>query len=151
MVDLGSYLSDNVGKVVFFFGAVFLIIGVFTSNQFGTILSAVTLFLGVVMVFVGLFHQLGLFSGNIRSLSVMGMILICIAIAFLTFSLVAWAFLDIVGTKLGTVIFKGWIAGYEILFETDRPYVWLADLFMKLGLGILVFGIGMKIASMYRP
>ena len=151
MVDFRAYFSDNSGKLIFSFGAVFLAVGVLSSNYFGTVLSAVTLFLGILMVVFGLFLQLGLFSGDLRSLSVIGMILVCAAIVLFAFSLVALEFLDIVSTKIVAIAWRGvGVLGYHIILNVERPYVWISDLCFKFGLGFLMFGIGMKIAGLLR-
>lgn len=150
MDDFRAYVADNMGKLIFFVGVILFFVGVLASSMFGTILSAVSFPLGILMVFAGLFLQLGFFSGGIRSLSGMGMVLVCVALTFLAFGLVAWQFLDVVGVGLKAVIFKGWVAGYSVHLETDRPYLWVSDLCFKFGLGFLFFGVIFKITSLLK-
>ena len=69
----------------------------------------------------------------------------------LRFSLVALEFLDIVSTKIVAIVWRGvGILGYHIPINVGRPYVWISDLCFKSALGVLVFGLGMKIASLLR-
>jgi len=152
MDDFREYASNNLGKLIFVCGAFSLAIGVFSSSMFGTVLSAVTLFLGILMVIFGLFLQLGLFSDSVRSFSGVGMLLVCVAIVLLAFALVALEFLDVVRAMYMPIIPHGGGVPVEgkVLLITDRPYVWISELCLRIGLGSLVLGIGLKIAGLFR-
>jgi hypothetical protein len=145
-----AYVSENLGKLFFFVGALLSFIGVVTANEFGTLLSAVSLFSGILLLFFGLFSMLGLFSSSWRSISGAGMLSICVAIAFFAFAVVALEFLEVVSTTVAPIFFKSAILGYQVFLNTDRVYVWVSDLCFKTGLGFLVFGVGLKIADMLR-
>ncbi len=147
-----EYASDNMGKLIFFSGAVFLAIGVLTSSMLGTVLSAVSLFLGITMVFAGMFMQMGLFSNGIRSLSGLGMLLILIAIVVLAFGLVSLEFLDVVAQYYVPVLQHSYVPPtvFRWIAVTERPYVWISNLCFRLGIGFLVFGAAVKFASLLR-
>jgi hypothetical protein len=147
MDDLRDYVSDNMGKLIFVGGAVFLAVGVISSSVVGSILSAVTLLLGILFVFGGMFFQLGLFSGGLFSWSGFAMVLVLVAIVGFAFGFVALEFLDVV-YGIQPVIFRATVMGYElIVVKTDRPYVWLSDLCFKFGFGFLIVGVVLRIAS----
>ena len=147
------HFSDNLGRVILAFGAVSLVVGVATYNTFGTVLSAVTLSLGITLVFYGMTLQLGMFSSGLRSLTGSGMLLICVSVGLFALSFAAWQFMSITSMQVREIFYDGResIRRWQILFEYDRPYLWISDLFLKSGLGLFLAGIGIRIIKLLRP
>ena len=145
------FVLDNMGKLVFVLGAALFFVGLLASTQFGTVLSAATLFSGILLLVFGLFSMLGLFSTRFRSLTGVSMLLICVAITLFAFAIVALQFLQIVSVTVAPVYDHGHRLPFsQVILETSRSFVWLSDLCGKAGLVFLVLGLGFRVASAYR-
>jgi len=151
LVVVYDYIRDYLGKIMFLIGVVLLVVGVLTLNLYGSILSAGSLFCGILFTIFGLFVQLGFFSGNLRSLGGAGTILICVSIVFLAFSLVIIEFLDVSSAKIVPWIYRGAVLGYIVRMSSERPYLWLSALFMQSGLALFITGIVFKIFHAVNP
>jgi hypothetical protein len=145
-----GWFRDNLGKIVFLKGILFLILGILTYDGFGSFLFATVLFLGIVFVSFGLLAQLGFFSGGFRSIGGVGTVLICLAIVFAASSIVLFGFLSIDSVRVVASIFKGAVLGYRVVFSLERPYLWLSVLFMRLGIGAFVLGVLFKVIHAVR-
>jgi hypothetical protein len=150
---MSIYISvrDNVGKIVFTIGVVLVIAGVLTLNLYGSLLSAGSLFLGIVLVVFGLFTQMGFFSGSLRSLSGAGTILISISIIIIAYALVITEFMNVYLAGFVPVASHGSILAWRAVILSDRPYLSLSLLLAESGLAVLVSGIVLKIVHVIRP
>jgi hypothetical protein len=152
MEDLRVFMQDNSGKVIFLLGLIFLTIAVASYNMFGTVLTAVTLFIGIDMIFLGMSLHLGMFSGGLRSLTGFGMLLICVSAGLFALSLAAWQFLNIASMEVRVVPWNGRETTRTpmIIIDCYRPYLWISYLCLELGLVLFIIGVGMRIASLVR-
>jgi len=150
LVAVYDYISDAIGRVMLLIGVVLLVVGVLAFNPFGSVLSAGSFFFGILFTVFGMLVQLGFFPRNLRSLSGVGTILICLSIVFITFSIVVVEFVDLDLVKIVPSIFRGAIIGYKPLMESERPYLWLSVLFMQFGLATLIIGIALRIFNVLR-
>lgn len=151
LVAVYDYIRDYSGKIIFLIGVVLLIVGVLALNLYGSILSAGSLFFGILFTVFGLFVQLGFFSGNLRSLGGVGTILICVSIIFLAFSVVMFEFLEVSSAGIVPWIYHGYVRGYIVIMSSERPYLWLSALFMQSGLALFITGIVLKIFHAVKP
>lgn len=147
--------SENLDKLAFFAGVVLSFVGFVTINGWGTLVSAVSLFSGILLVFLGLFSLLGLFPHEWRTVNGVAVLLVCVAVALLAFALVSFEFLKITHSVLSPIYPHGASPntpplGYQVIISTDRAYAWLSGLCFYVGLGSLVFGAGLKIVEMLR-
>ncbi len=140
-----SWFSDNLGKVVFLIGVVFLVVSLSIYNGFGFMFFAVSCFLGIVFTVFGLLSQLGFFSVSLRSFSGVGTILICMAVIFVASSVALFGFLEVTSSRVVAEIFKGAILGWKVILSTERPYLWLSALLIRLGFAFFGFGVLFKI------
>jgi len=136
---------------MFLIGVVLLIVGVLELNLYGSILSAGSLFFGILFIVFGLFVQLGFFSGNLRSLGGAGTILICFSIIFLAFSVVMFEFLEVSLAGIVPLISHGFVSGYIVKMSSERPYLWLSAILMQSGLVLFITGIVFKIFHAVNP
>mgnify|MGYP006267259127 CR=1 FL=1 len=150
-LEILDYISDYIGKIMFLTGTVLLVIGALAMNLYGSILSAGSLFFGILFVVFGLFTQLGFLSGKIRSLNGAGTLLICLSIVLAAFGLVVVEFVDVTSKGVVAEIFRGAVMGYRLLLSSDRPYVWLSVICIQVGIGFFLAGLALKIIHLIRP
>jgi hypothetical protein len=149
VASIRVFIADSIGAIMVMMGIFLLVVGVFALSMFGTVMSAVSLFAGSLMVFFGLFMQLGFFSKPLMSVNGLGTVLICASVAFLVFSVVVVEFVSITGTRLVAHNFHG-VLSYEMVLATERPYVWISNLFLQAGLGSLGAGVALKVFNFFR-
>jgi hypothetical protein len=146
LLDVVYYVEENLGKLMFLIGIMLLLVGVLSFNGFGSIMSAASVFFGIVCAVFGLFLQLGVFSVEFRSLNGVSIILFCVSIVCLAFS---FAVLEFLSTTIvdWDIFFMG--HGGRFFFTPDlvseRPYLWVSGIFMLLGLALLIIGIVVRI------
>ncbi len=150
MDDLRSHLRDNGGIVVFVLGLIFLMMAVFSFSMLGSIVTAVTVFFGILMVFLGLPLQLGMFSAGLRSLSGLGMLFVSISVALFALSVAAWQFMEVSSVTIVPYLWEAFVRGHIIYIYYERPYLFISYLCLESGLGLFIIGVGMKIASLLR-
>ena len=150
-LEILDYISDYIGKIMFLIGASLLLVGVLTLNLYGSVLSAGSLFSGILFVIFGMFVQLGLLSGEIRSISGAGTVLICLSIVFVAFGLVVVEFVDVTSKGVVADVFRGAVLGYRLLLSSDRPYVWVSVICLQAGIGFFLAGLALKIIHAVRP
>ena len=150
LVAVYTYVMDEMGKIMLLIGIALLVVGLLAFNSFGSVLSAGSFFFGILFIVFGMLVQLGFFPRDLRSLSGVGTILICLSIVFITFSIVVAEFVEMDLVRIVPSIFKGAIIGYRALMESERPYLWLSTLFMQFGLATLIIGIVLRIFNALR-
>jgi len=151
-LDVADSVTENLGKTMILVGLTLLIVGLLLLNSFGSVLSAGSLFFGVLFLVYGFFVQVGFFSGNLRSLNGLGTVFVCISVAFFAFSVVVIQFLDI--TVIGYVqeIFHGArLPFFRPLISSQRPYMWLSGLCINLSLVFFVAGLVLKVYHFLKP
>lgn len=143
--EFSRRVSGNLDKLAFFSGIVLLVVGLVTFNGFGTLVSMVTLFFGMVLLVNGLFGMLGLFPNSWRSLAGVGMLAICIAFVFFAFALVALEYTQTT-YSISAVYAHGASPhdppiSYRVIPSTDRVYAWLSYLCAYVGVGLVFLAL----------
>lgn len=152
-MDLGfsDYIRENFGEVMIVIGVLLVVVGLLFLSTVGTVYSAASLFFGLLFVIFGFFVHLGIFSVNFRSLSGFGTFLLCLSVVFIVFAVVLVQFQNINVVGYVQEVFRGArLPFYRMLITTDRPYLWLSDIFMHVGLYFFVAGLVLKVYSFFR-
>ncbi|MEM4713060.1 MAG: hypothetical protein QXQ61_00760 [Candidatus Bathyarchaeia archaeon] len=128
-----------------------IIVGVSLFSTIGSVYSAGSLFFGIMSCIFGLFLQLGVFSEGFRSIGGLGTLFICISIALFVFAAVIIQFQDINVVGYVQEVYKGGrLPFYRLLIATDRPYLWLSDIVVDVGICFLVAGLAFKVYSFFK-
>ena len=143
--DVVDFVTGYSGKIMFLAGAVLTACGALTFNLFGTIASAVSIFLGILFAVFGLFVLLGVFSARFRSLNGISIIMICTSIVCFAFSIVSLQFLSTKIVDLDPMYHRMRFLGFLVTFQWERPYLWASGIFALLGLASLITGIVLKV------
>jgi len=143
---ISVFIEDNLGKIMVLVGALLLLGAVlwFTA-LLGSMLSAVSLFFGIILVFFGLALQLGLYSGSLRNLGGVGTVLISVSIICLAFSMAAAQFSELYRVL---VIPEGWrqtILGWWYVPVTRPVYALFSGIMFYASLVTFVSGIAFRI------
>lgn len=144
---LKEYLVEYASGILFFSGFLLLVAGVLLLETFGSILSAASLFFGIVFVAWGLLMRLGFFYLKLRSLDGLGTILLSVSVVFLALSIVGMTFLAVKNAIPVAIRIRGFLTGYYTILYTYRPYAWLATMSFWAFLISLVAGVIVKIYS----
>lgn len=143
--DVVDFVTDYSGKIMFLVGVLFMASGVLNLNLFGTMASAVSLFLGILFVVFGLFVLLGVFSVRLRSVNGLSIILICASVVCFAFSIVSLEFLSAEIVDVEPMYFRMHFLGFVVNLQWERPYLWVSYIFALLGLASLITGIALKV------
>lgn len=144
---LKEYLVEYASSILFFSGFLLLVAGVLLLETFGSILSAASLFFGIVFVAWGLLLRLGFFYLKLRSLDGLGTILLSVSVIFLALSITGMTFLAVKDTIIVPTYIRGIFGGYYTILDTYRPYAWLAAVSLWAFTVSLVAGVIVKIYS----
>jgi len=144
---LKEYLVEYASSILFFSGLLLLVAGVLLLETFGSILSAGSLFFGIVFVAWGLLMRLGFFYMKLRSLDGLGTILLSVSFVFLALSMASITFLGVKHVYLASTFIRGTFGGYYTILDTYRPYAWLAMISLWAFIISLLAGMIVKIYS----
>ncbi len=144
---LKEYLVEYSSGILFFSGVLLLICGVLFLETFGSILSAGSLFFGIIFVAWGLFLRLGFFYLKIRSLDGLGTILVSVSVVFLALSITVMTFMTVKNTVPVGIYLRGILLGYTTIMNTYRPYAWLASISLWASVISFLAGVIVKIFS----
>lgn len=148
-VDFKDCVQEHSGRILFFVGVILLVVGVFFLRTLGGELSAASLFLGIVFCAFGILARLGFFSVNLRSWGGLGTISICVAIAFFAFSISIFQFLNLKLVGIMPAAERGQMLPYfRFLFHSERSYLWLTNLLLRLSLVFLIVGAAVRVYSL---
>lgn len=142
-----EYLVEYSSSILFFSGALLLIGGVLFLETFGSIISAGSLFFGIVFIAWGLFLRLGFFYTKLRSLDGLGTILVSVSVVFLALSIAVMTFLTVKNTIPVAIYLRGLLLGYYTIMNTYRPYAWLAQISLWAFIISFLAGVIVKIFS----
>jgi hypothetical protein len=142
---LKEYLEEYSGNLMILAGVLLLVVGLMFLETFGSVLSAVTLFLGVILVSFGLFVRLGLFHLKLRSLNGLGTILLCGSVVFFALCIPVMEFLAVQRVIAVPQYFHGIIIGYSEVIITYRPYAWLGAISIWVGVGLFLASLIVKV------
>jgi hypothetical protein len=149
--DFAYILKDNAAKVMITAGVLMITLGTLVLNNFGNLASAASLFVGILSLVYGLFAYVGLFSGKLRSISGVGTLLICVSIGFVALGFVVIQFQTMTIVDFIKQFEHGMVMPYvKPVIKTDRPYVWLSDIALQLGLYFFIAGVVLKILGFLR-
>ena len=140
-----EYLEDYSGSIMIIAGVLLLVVGLMSYNTFGSLLSAATLFFGIIFVSFGFFARLGFFYSRLRSLNGLGTILVCISVVFFALSVAFMEFQAVKGVRTVPDYFRGFLRGYSVIVTTHRPYVWLGVTSIWVGLASFLAGLIVKV------
>lgn len=148
-VDFKDYVQEHSGRILFLVGIILLVTGVFSFRTLGGELSATSLFLGIVLCTFGIFVRLGFFSVKFRSWSGLGTISMCLAVTFLAFSISIFQFLNVESSGYMPVGEHGELLPfYRAFLHSERSYLWLSNVLVRLGFVFLVIGAAVKMYSL---
>lgn len=144
---LKEYLQEYSGGILVLSGIVLLVVGLMFMETYGSPVSVIGFFFGIIFVAFGIFARIGLFSSKLSSANGLGTILICISVVFfsLSFSLIEFQAVSSI-TKIPIMSPDGKLIGWYSEINTYRPYAGLS--FTSAGIGLLVFFAGL-IAKAY--
>jgi hypothetical protein len=140
-----EYLEEYSGSIMIIAGILLLIVGLMSYNTFGSLLSAATLFFGIIFVSFGFFARLGFFYLRLRSLNGLGTILVCISVVFFALSIAFMEIQAVKGVRTIPDVIRGIIRGYYDVITTYRPYVWLGATSIWVSLASFLAGLIVKI------
>ncbi len=138
-------LEEYSGSIMIIAGILLLVAGLVSYGTFGSLLSATTLFFGIIFVSFGFFARLGLFYSRLRSLNGLGAILVCIAVVFFALSIALMEIQAVKGVRTIPDYYRGFLRGYSVIVTTYRPYVWLVVTLIWVGLASFLAGLIVKI------
>jgi hypothetical protein len=149
--DLLYQIRENFGKFMIVIGVLMIIVGVSFFSTTGSVISAASLFFGFLLFIFGFFFLLGVFSGGFRSIDGLGMLFVCFSIVLIVFGLVIMQFQEINVVGYVQEVFKGGrLPFYRLIIATDRPYLWLSDVCLHVGLCLFLIGLAFKAFSFFK-
>jgi hypothetical protein len=143
--DVTDFVTEYLGKIMFLVGALLMAFGILNLNLFGTMMSAISLFLGTLFIVFGIFVLLGVFSVEFRSLNGISLILICASVVFLAMSFVSLQFLSTEVVDINPYYYRMHFLYYVIYLRSERPYLWASSLFAFLALASFIAGVVLKV------
>lgn len=158
LLEFGDFLKENLGKILIAVGILLLVLGFvmqstfyFVISAFGFI-SAVNLFLGIMLIVLGSFVLVGLFPVKLRSIDGLGTILLCVSIGFFALAFVAIQFQLVTGFDVEGIPrpFGGGWEGFIATPISERPFLFLFSNGLQLGLVFLVASLILKAFSYFR-
>jgi hypothetical protein len=147
---LKEYLHEYSGNIMIFSGILLLVVGLLYVDTWGSPVSVVAFFFGIVLFTFGLFARVGLFSLKLLSLNGLGTILICVSVAFLALCFAVTEFQAVASV---VTVYQMGPGGKVIPYQeviTYRPYVWLSFNLIEVGLPLLFAGLIAKAYSARR-
>jgi uncharacterized membrane protein len=140
-----EYLEEYSGSIMITAGIVLLVVGLMSYNTFGSLLSAASLFFGIIFVSFGFLARLGFFYLRLRSLNGLGTILVCLSVVFFALSVTFIEFQAVKGIRTVPNFIRGFIYGYSVIVTTYRPYVWLGLTTIWISLAAFLAGLIVKV------
>jgi hypothetical protein len=148
---LKEYLQEYSWGILAFSGIALLVVGLMFMQSFGSPLSMIGFFLGIILVTFGFFARIGLFSSKLGSLDGLGTILICVSVVFLSLSFAVIEFSAVAGYESIPIFSRsGKFIGMEQEPIIYRPYAWLSLTSIGIGLPIFLAGLIVKAYSARR-
>ena len=156
-MDVFYSIRENAAKIMIALGIVFLVLGVLTLTTLFTVIPMFSLFLGFLLLALGFFAHVGLFSVEWRSPNGLAMILLCVSVAFFALAVASIQFqeissvrvahqrFDVVGNFPAGRTFEDWL-----IVNTDRPFMSLFVLATQVGLASFLVSLAVKAYSRMR-
>jgi hypothetical protein len=143
-------IDERVGIFMFFVGVLLLAIGLLFLSGLGSLVSACSLFFGVTFVVFGLLIRLGFFYGKLLSLNGLSIFLISFSIIFFAISLSLLQFVKLDLLAVVPILFRGVIVGYSLHIESERIYISICSLLLKISLGFFIVGLLIKVYNILK-
>jgi uncharacterized membrane protein HdeD (DUF308 family) len=146
---LKEYLQEYSGNIMILSGILLLVVGLLYVETFGSLVSVVAFFFGIVLFTFGFFARIGLFSLKLSSLNGLGTVLICVSVMLfaLSFSLIEFE-------AVASITYMPEMVGGELIYipqvNTYRPYAWLSFISIEVGLPIFFVALIAKVFSARR-
>jgi hypothetical protein len=158
VMDFRCYIVENAAKIMIAVGIAFLLLGVLTLTTFFSFIPMFSLFLGFMLLVLGVFTHVGLFSIEWRSTNGLAVILLCVSLAFFVLAIVSIQFQEVSSTYGGSVRFdgdgsnfpSGLIHSSWLTMETERPFLPLFIIGAQVGLAFFVACLAVKACSYLR-
>jgi hypothetical protein len=158
-LELLDFLRDNLGKVLIAVGILFFLLGVFMLADSYFILTeiafvpAISLFLGILLAVYGLFVQVGLLSGRLRSIDGLGTIILCVSVGFFALAFSAIQVQLVTGFEKQGMPSRsgGGESPFALFFPISvRPFLFLFGLGLQWGIILLATSLILKAFSYFR-
>lgn len=157
VMDFRFYIIENAAKIMIATGIVFLLLGVLTLTTFFSFIPMFSLFLGVLLLVLGVFAHIGLFSVEWRSPNGLAMILLCVSVAFFVLAVVSIQFQEVSGTQVGQVRFDGYgnfptglIHTDWLTINTERPFLSVFIIGTQVGVTFFIASSAVRAYSYLR-
>lgn len=151
LIELSLFLKEHLGKIVFLIGVVLLVLAILFFSQLGSLESAFSLFFGLILVFFGIFAEIGVFSVKLRSLVGVSTVLICASVVLFAFSIAIIQFVDVKITGYIQEVFKGAPTEFvRIIFHSERPFLGLVRLLILASILTFVAAILLRVFQALR-
>jgi len=153
-MDVFYSIRENVAKIMIVLGIVFLVLGVLTLTTVFAVIPMFSLSVGILLLALGFFARVGLFSVEWRSPNGLAVILLCVSVAFFALAVASIQFqeissvkvahqrFDVVGNFPAGRTFEDWL-----IVITDRPFMSLFILGTQVGLAFFVASVAIKTFS----
>lgn len=158
LLEFVDFLKNNQGKILIAIGILLSVLGFGMQSTFyfaiPTVgfLAGVNLFLGIMLVVLGSFVQVGLLPVKWRSFDGLGTVLLCISVGFFALAIVAIQFQLVTGFYVeGTPSPSGGPGPFTMYIPISvRPYLFLFGNGLQFGFAFLVASIVFKAFAYFR-
>jgi uncharacterized membrane protein HdeD (DUF308 family) len=150
VLEFEDFVRNNLGKIMIGSGILAVIFGIFMLDSLGTLASASSLFLGVLLIVYGFFVQVGLLSVEWRSINGIATVLLCISVGFFALAIVALQFQIVYAEPVREVFHGALMPFMRLKLTASRPFVYLFALGSQIGLVLFTASIALKIFSHFR-
>ena len=159
LLEFVDFLKDSQGKILIAIGILFFVFGFGMESTFYFVipltvgfLSGASLFLGIMLIVLGSFVQVGLFPAKWRSVDGLGTVLLCISVGFFALAIVAIQFQLVTGFYVeGTPSPSGGLGPYTMYIPiSERPFLFLFGSGLQFGIAFLVASLIFKAFAYFR-
>jgi len=152
-VDVSSILREYCGKLLILIGVGFLLLGIMFLSPISSLfeyswVSAVGLFLGVVLTGLGFLIELGFYSTQ-RLIAKLGAFLITASLPCFSSVLVVVTYSVVTDYLLIPIIFRGTIQGYKVVPKLAYPFASFSGPLIVAGICLAVTGLISRVYSEY--
>lgn len=159
LLEFTDFLKDNQGKILIAIGILLSVLGLGMQSTFYFVipvavgfLSGASLFLGILLIVLGSFVQVGLLPVKWHSVDGLGTVLLCISIGFFDLAIVAIQFQLVTGFYVEGIPSPGGGMGPFVMAipMSERPFLFLFASGLQFGLAFLVASLIFKAFAYFR-
>lgn len=141
-----DYLEEYSGGILLIVGIALLLTGLLFLKTTGSLMSAISFFIGITFTAFGIFIKVGFFSVKLRSLDGLGIMLVCSSVLLFALSIALIQFSEIRVAGFTQEVFRGVPLPYfKLHLESERPYASIVSILIKLSVIQLLLGTAIKI------